>query len=48
MVNRINSSKYKFWCKKDLTPSDFSFLNAFYESDFKFLKNLKSNQFPKK
>ena len=42
-VPRINSSKCRFWCKKDLTPRDISFLNDFYESDFKFLKNLKFN-----
>ena len=42
-VPRINSSKYRFWSKKDLTSSDLSFLNDFYESDFKFLKNLKFN-----
>ena len=41
-VPRINSSKYIFWSKKDLSHSDFIFLNDFYESDFKFLKNLKS------
>ena len=47
-VPRINSSKKRFWYKKDLTSSDFSFLNDFYESDFKFLGNLKSNYGPKK
>ena len=47
-VPRINSSKKKFWCKKDLSTSDFIFLNDFYESDFKFLENMKSNYPSKK
>ena len=42
-VPRINSSKKRFWCKKDLTTSDISFLNDYYESDFKFLENFKFN-----
>ena len=42
-VPKINSSKNKLWVKEELTPRDISFLYDFYESDFKFLKNLKSN-----
>ena len=42
-VPKINSSKNKLWVKEKLTPSDLSFLYDFYDSDFKFLKNLKSN-----
>ena len=42
-VPKINSSKNKLWVKEELTPGDLSFLYDFYESDFKFLKNLKSN-----
>ena len=42
-VPKINSSKNKLWVKEKLTPRDLSFLYDFYESDFKFLKNLKSN-----
>ncbi len=42
-VPKINSSKNKLWIKEELTPRDLSFLYDFYESDFKFLKNLKSN-----
>ena len=42
-VPKINSSKNKLWVKEELTPRDLSFLYDFYESDFKFLKNLKSN-----
>ena len=42
-VPKINSSKNKLWLKEKLTPRDLSFLYDFYESDFKFLKNLKSN-----
>ena len=41
-VPKINSSKNKLWVKEELTPRDISFLYDFYESDFKFLKNLKS------
>ena len=41
-VPKINSSKNKLWVKEELTSGDLSFLNDFYESDFKFLKNLKS------
>ena len=40
-VPKINSSKNKLWFKEELTPRDLSFLYDFYESDFKFLKNLK-------
>ena len=42
-VPKINLSKNKLWVKEELTPRDISFLYDFYESDFKFLKNLKSN-----
>ena len=41
-VPKINSSKNKLWVKEELTSGDLSFLYDFYESDFKFLKNLKS------
>ena len=41
-VPKINSSKNKLWVKEELTSRDLSFLYDFYESDFKFLKNLKS------
>ena len=41
-VPKINSSKNKLWVKEELTPRDLSFLYDFYESDFNFLKNLKS------
>ena len=40
-VPKINSSKNKLWVKEELTSGDLSFLYDFYESDFKFLKNLK-------
>ena len=42
-VPKINASKSKLWLKEELTSEDFSFLHDFYASDFKFLKNLKSN-----
>ena len=42
-VPKINSSKNKLWVKEELTSRDLSFLYDFYESDFKFLKNLKFN-----
>ena len=45
-VPKINSSKNKLWVKEELTSGDLSFLNDFYESDFKFLKNLKSKIYP--
>ena len=45
-VPKINSSKNKLWVKEELSPGDLSFLYDFYESDFKFLKNLKSNFYP--
>ena len=41
-VPKINSGKNKLWVKEELTSGDLSFLYDFYESDFKFLKNLKS------
>ncbi len=41
-VPKINLSKNKLWVKEELTSGDLSFLYDFYESDFKFLKNLKS------
>ena len=47
-VPKINSSKKKLWVKEELTSGDYSFLNDFYESDFKFLKNLESNFYPRK
>ena len=40
-VPKINSSKNKLWVKEELTSGDLTFLYDFYESDFKFLKNLK-------
>ena len=40
---KINSSKNKLWVKEELTPGDFSFIYDFYETDFQFLKNHKSN-----
>ena len=43
---KINSSKNKLWVKEELTTRDLSFLYDFYESDFKFLKNLKSKFYP--
>ena len=45
-VPKINSSKNKLWVKEELTSRDLSFLYDFYESDFKFLKNLKSKNYP--
>ena len=41
-VPKINLSKNKLWVKEELTSRDLSFLYDFYESDFKFIKNLKS------
>ena len=40
-VPKINSSKTKLWVKEELTPRDLRFIYNFYESDFKFIKNLK-------
>ena len=45
-VPKIKSSKNKLWVKEELTSGDLSFLYDFYESDFKFLKNLKSKFYP--
>ena len=45
-VPKINSSKNKLWVKEELTSGDLSYLYDFYESDFKFLKNLKSKFYP--
>ncbi len=45
-VPKINSNKNKLWFKEDLTPRDVSFIYDFYKSDFKFLKNMKSNLYP--
>ena len=45
-VPKINSSKNKLWVKEELSSGDLSFLHDFYESDFKFLKNLKSKFYP--
>ena len=42
-VPKINSNENKLWVKEELTPGDFSFIYDFYETDFQFLKNLKSN-----
>ena len=46
-VPKINSSKNKLWVKEELSSEDLSFLYDFYESDFKFLKNLESNFYPR-
>ena len=45
-VPKINVSKSKLWLREELTSEDYSFLHDFYESDFKFLKNLESNFYP--
>ena len=45
-VPKINSSQNKLWVKEELSTRDLSFLNDFYESDFKFIKNLKSKLYP--
>jgi len=45
-VPKINSIKNKLWVKEELTSGDLTFLYDFYESDFKFLKNLKSKFHP--
>ena len=46
-VPKINVSKSKLWLREELTSGDNSFLQDFYESDFKFLKNLESNFYPR-